>query len=214
MLVPYIRSSSYGNWDFCQMQYYQIYVLGHQNKTNLKAELGTATHRVMEVLGNCKKILQDEDARKKHTFVDDCLGDFVFTQKSLNTDDFVDEVIDRSYEYYRSKSDNDWENNNLRVCVDGKSITCTYDFVKTLTYKGLNDWKGFCDPRTRNIVAMEPHFDLPIEEPWAFFEHQQDGEIIKGQLAIKGTIDMVTQPEDDTIEVIDWKGLPLDTIIP
>ena len=205
MLVPYIRSSSYGNWDFCQMQYYIIYVLGFQNKTLLKAELGTATHKVMEVLGVCKKALQDGDARKSHTINDDAIGDVTFTQKSLNTDEFVDEIIQRSYDWYMSQSENDWVDNNLRVSVDGKSITDTFQFVKTLAYKGLNDWKGVCDPRTRNILDMEPHFDLPIEEDWAHFEYEKNGEKVKGQLAIKGTIDMVTQPKDDTIEVIDWK---------
>ena len=28
---------------------------------------------------------------------------------------------------------------------------------------------------------------------------------LKGQLAIKGTIDLVTKLNDDTIEVVDWK---------
>jgi hypothetical protein len=64
---------------------------------------------------------------------------------------------------------------------------------------------GQFDPRYRNVHHPEPHFDIPIEEDWAKFEYEHNGETIKGQLAIKGTIDLVTLVNDNTIEVIDWK---------
>jgi hypothetical protein len=70
-----------------------------------------------------------------------------------------------------------------------------------LTY---ND--GQFDPRERKIVEAEPQFDIPIEEDWAKFEYKMpNGESVTGQLAIKGTIDLVTEVEDGVIEVIDWK---------
>jgi hypothetical protein len=61
------------------------------------------------------------------------------------------------------------------------------------------------DPRYRNIYYPEAHFDIPIEEDWAKFEYEINGKMVKGQLAIKGTIDLTTLVNDDTIEVIDWK---------
>ncbi|MAJ03272.1 MAG: hypothetical protein CMH03_00685, partial [Marinovum sp.] len=63
-----------------------------------------------------------------------------------------------------------------------------------------------------NVVDPEPHFDIPIEEDWAKYEYEMpNGEVIEGRLAIKGTIDLVTKIDDDTIEVIDWKtGRRLD----
>ena len=60
-------------------------------------------------------------------------------------------------------------------------------------------------------MAAEPHFDIPIDEDWAHFEYEIDGKKIKGQLAIKGTIDLVTESSEGIIEVIDWKtGKRLD----
>lgn len=202
ILVPYIRSSSYGNWDFCQLQYYQVYVLGHQNKTNLKAELGTATHKVMEILGCCKKAIQDKGDL---VVEDDALGLVEFTKKSLFTNKFVDSLTRRSYDYYRSRSVNDFDKPTFSVKVDGKNYTKTFEFVTKMVDLGVNGWKGVYDPRVRDIRAMEPHFDLPIEFDWAKFEFEENGITHKGQLAIKGTIDTVTNLNDNTIEVIDWK---------
>ena len=72
--------------------------------------------------------------------------------------------------------------------------------------------KGLFDPRNRKIVAAEPHFDIEIEEDWAKFDYEMpDGQRITGNLAIKGTIDLVTEVEDGIIEVVDWKtGRRLD----
>mgnify|MGYP001226067038 FL=1 len=62
------------------------------------------------------------------------------------------------------------------------------------------------EQRERKIVAAEPQFDIPIEEDWAKFDHvTPDGKKEKLQLAIKGTIDLVTEVDDGVIEVIDWK---------
>ena len=202
ILCPYIRSSSYGNWSFCELQYYQIYVLGYQNMSGLKAELGTATHKVMEVLGNCKKILQDGG---KQSFKDDAIGEVKFTKKGLYTDKFVDSLIERSYNHYKSQSKNDFNKPNFKVQVEGVWIKDTFEFVSTLAHMALKSWNGNYDPRERNILAMEPHFDLPIERDWAHFEFEKDGKMHKGQLAIKGTIDTVTTLDPETIEVIDWK---------
>jgi len=72
---------------------------------------------------------------------------------------------------------------------------------QALTY---ND--GQFDPRERKIVQAEPQFDIPIEEDWAKFNYKMpNGESVAGQLAIKGTIDLVTEVDDGVIEVVDWK---------
>lgn len=202
ILVPYIRSSSYGNWDTCELQYYQIYVLGYQNKSNLKAELGTATHKVMEILGCCKKAIQDN---LELIVKDSALGTIKFTKKGLYTDKFVDSLIEKSYNWYKSQSVNDFNKPTFSVKIENKNYTNTFEFVKKMVYTGLKGWNGVYDPRNRNIRAMEPHFDLPINYDWAKFEFEKDGVLHRGQLAIKGTIDTVTNLNDNTIEVIDWK---------
>ena len=55
MLVTYIRSSSYNNYAYCEMQYFMTYVLGYQSKSGKKADMGTMVHKVMEVLAGLKK---------------------------------------------------------------------------------------------------------------------------------------------------------------
>jgi len=200
ILIPYFRSSSLGCHSFCEMQYYQIYGLGYQNASGLKAVLGTCTHRVMEILGKCKKILQDGD---KQSFIDDAIGLVKFTKKGLHTDKFVDDLIRRSYDYYgASHPELDFNKPKFSEKVDDETIKDTFKFVEKLVYVGLKNWKKEYDPRTSNVLAIEKHFDLPIEKDWAHFEHEGK----KMQLSIKGTIDSVMLPDSNTIEVVDYKS--------
>ena len=67
------------------------------------------------------------------------------------------------------------------------------------------------DPRNRKIVDAEPHFDFVIDEPWADYNYTLNNENIHGKLAMKGTIDLITEVDDGVYEIIDWKtGRRLD----
>jgi hypothetical protein len=106
----------------------------------------------------------------------------------------VNDLIDKSYESYTTQeSHHNWYRKDKDEC-------------RKWTWMAL-DWNsGQFDPRNRDIVAPEPHFDIPIDEDWAKFKYTMpDGREVEGQLAIKGTIDLVTQVDKDTIEVVDWK---------
>ena len=198
MLVTYIRSSSYNNYKFCEMQYFLTYVLGHQSISGKKAQLGTIVHKVMEVLGGCKKIFQDS-TEKEMLLNDDALGELSFPKRRLYTKKFVNEIIKLSYEHYTKNCTHNYTN-------------ADYKFCEKATWDGLTYNEGQFDPRERNIVASEPHFDIVIDEEWAKYEQVlPDGSVIKGNLAIKGTIDLITEVEDGILEVIDWKtGRRLD----
>ena len=190
MLVTYIRSSSFNNYSFCQMQYFLTYTLGHQSTSGKKAQLGTIVHKVMEVLAGCQQLIQN---KKKMLLVDDALGDIKFTRKKLASDKFVNDLVQMSYDWYTSN------------CTH-KYTKGDYKFCEETTWTALNHSDGTFDPRNRKIVASEPHFDIVIDEPWAKFDYTlPSGEKLEGQLAIKGTIDMVTEVSDGTIEVVDWK---------
>ena len=192
MIVTYIRSSSYNNYEYCQMQYFITYVLGHRSISGKKAQLGTIVHKVMECLASCKKHLQDKE-RKSMSIMDDAIGKINFTPKSLYTKAFVCRLLKRSYEYYSDNCVHNYTNADFKFCQKSVDDALSY-----------ND--GQFDPRNRKIVAAEPQFDIPIEQDWAKFKYKMpDGETIKGQLAIKGTIDLVTEVSDGVIEVIDWK---------
>jgi len=192
MLVTYIRSSSYNNYEFCQMQYFMTYVLGLPSDSGKAAERGTMVHKVMEVLANLKLFQQNNPRRKFLETTDDVLKKVRVKKDRLMEKDFVEELLDLSYDGYRKDSPNKW------IPSDRKEIS-------RLTWLGLDHNDGQFDPRLRQILNPEPHFDIEIKEDWAKYEYEVDGKKLTGNLAIKGTIDLVTSIDDDTIEVIDWK---------
>ena len=192
MLVTYVRSSSYNNYSFCEMQYFITYVLGHQSDSGKKAEMGTMAHKAMEILAGLKKFQQDNSRKKYLVVEDDAAGKIRVHKDKLYTDDFVDELIDSSIDCYTKDSKHKF------YPADRKAVSET-----VWTFLTHND--GQFDPRQRNIHHPEPHFDIPIEEDWAKFEYEINGKKVEGQLSIKGTIDLVTLLDEDTIEVIDWK---------
>lgn len=188
MLCPYIRSSSYGAYEYCALKYFFNYVLGWSEPPNSKAQMGTVVHKVMEVLAVCKKTLQDEENPKKtkFSFTDEHIGEISFTKKSLFTKDFVSNVLDKSFDHYSQKdTTNNYGEKEYNTCAEWVDMGLEY-----------ND--GQFDPRNRIITAPEMEFDLPIMEDWAL---DQNG----NRLAIKGTIDLVTQVGEDTLEVVDYK---------
>lgn len=193
MLCPYIRSSSYNGYEYCQMQYYFTYVLGYQSPSGKKAQLGTIVHKVMEILATLKKAQQDNPKSKSLKITDDAVGEVKCTVKSLYTQKFVDTLLKMSYGHYTSNCMHSYTNADYKFCDELVNIAIEY-----------ND--GQFDPRNRKIVAAEPHFDIPIEEDWAKFKYEdENGQEIESQLAIKGTIDFVTEVDEGVIEVIDWK---------
>lgn len=199
MLCTYIRSSSYNNYDYCQMNYFLTYVLGFQSDSGKRAEIGTMVHKVMEVLAGLKKYQQDNPKVKYLKVEDDAIGSYKVHVDKLLTQDCVDELTELSIKSYKAQSKHDWSKSDFAEVKRLVKITLEY-----------ND--GQFDPRFRDVVDPEPHFDIPIEEHWAKFEYElPNGEKVSGQLAIKGTIDLVTKVSDDVIEVVDWKtGRRLD----
>ena len=176
------------------MQYFITYVLGYRSSSGKKAVLGTMVHKVMEVLAGLKKFQQDNPKRKYLEIVDDVCGKVKVHVDTFASKEFVEEIADVSYEEYGKQ-----ESHIRFTKADRKEIS-------RLIWLTLDFDEGSYDPRNRNVLFPEPHFDIPIEEDWAKFEYElPDGKVIDGQLAIKGTIDLVTSVTDDIIEVIDWK---------
>lgn len=227
MLITYIRSSSYNNWDFCQMQYYMNYVLGLPRSSAKKADQGTIVHKVMEVLANCKKEMQRSWCPPQtFTYKDEHIGlvewnsDEFLKPTALTNDEvdainktrinkytykhdakipygtihygkeFVDDIFERAYDYYSS---DDWKPVDRKDCYNW-------------TWMAIEYKNGMFDPRRRNIVDAEPHFDFEIDKPWATYKWTlPDGQEISGKLGIKGTIDLITTHPGGIIEIVDWK---------
>jgi len=199
MLITYIRSSSYNQWDYCEMSYFLTYVLGYQQDSGKKAELGTIVHKTLEVFASIKKALQESGQRQKFLEInDDAIGKYRIEKNKLLLDETVEDVLEKSFNYYSSISKHEWSTSDRSECLK-------------LVLNTINFNNGQFDPRLSNIIDPEPHFDIPIDEEWAKFTYEIDGKMVNGQLAIKGTIDLVTKVSDDTIEVIDYKtGKRLD----
>ena len=197
MITAYIRSSSLGTLKMCETQYYISYVLGIEQKTNQRAELGTIFHKVMECLALCRL---REQSGEHYEIVDDAVG-VIDANFDYDSDGGVSILIDRAYDYYSKRSVHEYKKSHYKE-------VCQW-VPDTLTYKG-----GIYDPRRRNIFAAEQKFDIEIPYEWAKYKHELHGETVEGNLRIKGTIDLILSVNDSTLEVCDWKGLPLDTKIP
>lgn len=189
MIITYLRSSSYATHSFCEMQYMLEYVLGHKSPSNKKADKGTICHKILEILANIKFAIQNNQPECN----DEIIG--LININNYNLDYIIDEV----YKYYTAQFKNhEWEPKDLKDC-------------RLWVNKAITGNNGAFDPRNREIVQSEQHFDIMIDKPWSKYEYETKDGIITGNLAIKGTIDLITKVNDSTLEIIDWKtGKRLD----
>lgn len=189
MIITYFRSSSYNAHNMCEQQYFFEYVLGWRGPSNKKADKGTIVHKVLEILAIIKQGIQD----KKKIVTDDILGEIQVSKYSL------DIIIEKVYKYYTNEFKHHiWENKDYKDC---------YNWV----YKAINYHNGLFDPRNRIIVCPEQRFDIEIKKPWSAYKYETSDGVLEGNLAIKGTMDLITKIDDNTYELIDWKtGRRLD----
>lgn len=173
----------------CPMQYMIEYVLGHKSPSNKKADKGTICHKVFEILAWIK--LSSQQGRPY--FYDDVIGQVDVYNYDL------DNIKKLVYQHYTSQfTHHEWTNKDSEEC--NKWVD-----------KALIHNNGMFDPRNREILQPEQHFDIEIKKDWAKYSWDTKQGKLEGYLAIKGTIDLITQIDSNTIEVIDWKtGRRLD----
>lgn len=173
----------------CEQQYFIEYVLGLRGPSNKKADKGTICHKVLEILA----IIKQAEQNSQDTIDDDVVG--ILNTKSYN----LDHIIEKVYQYYTSQfKHHEWKPVDFKDC-------------KEWVYKAIELNNGMFDPRNRDILCPEQHFDILIEKPWAKYSYDTDEGKLEGYLGLKGTIDLITRIDDNTLEVIDWKtGKRLD----
>ena len=173
----------------CEQQYFIEYVLGYRSPSNKKADKGTIVHKVLEILAFIKQGLQDN----LDFVIDDIMGDVSTTEYDL------DNIIDVVYQYYSShNSHHNWKPRDHKDCKDW-------------VYKAISFNDGMFDPRNRHILQPEQHFDFEIDKKWADYSYNTTEGKLSGKLALKGTVDLITLVNKDTIEIVDWKtGRRLD----
>ena len=173
----------------CEQQYFLEYVLGWRGPSGQKADKGTIVHKVLEILAVIKQAQQD----KQDTIIDDIVGKLDTNNYNLNT------ITEQVYKHYSdSSSHHKWSPKDYKDC-------------NAWVYKAIEFNNGMFDPRNRNILCPEQHFDFEIKKNWAKYSFDTSEGKLSGNLALKGTIDLITLVDDNTIEVIDWKtGRRLD----
>lgn len=192
MIITYFRSSSYNGWSICPQQYFMTYVLGMPQPSGKKAEMGTILHKVMECLAHGKLAVQNGE----NSFTDEVSGTMPISEDTLFNPQLVERLFEKSFNYYSAPT------HSIHPYTDKDKETIWKWCCDTLEY-----YDGMFDPRKRDIVAPEPHFDFEIDEPWAEYEYVlPNGEKLEGKLRVKGTIDLVTRIASDVYEVVDWKS--------
>ena len=138
----------------CPQQYFLEYVLGNRSPSNKKADKGTICHKALEILAYIKLGLQNKDT----FYNDDILGKINIKKYDL------DHIIDTVYNYYTSQfKHHAWEAKDLKDC-------------RLWVNKALSDHNGAFDPRNRNILQPEQHFDIVIQKSWSKYSYQtKDG---------------------------------------
>lgn len=174
----------------CEQQFFIEYVLGWRGPSGHKADKGTIVHKVLEILAVIKQGQQNGELNIN----DDILGEISTTNYNLNS------IIELVYKYYsENNSHHKWAPKDYKDC-------------HSWVYKAIEFNGGMFDPRNRHILCPEQHFDFVIDRPWAKYNYTlPDGSKLEGNLALKGTIDLITKVDDKTLEIIDWKtGKRLD----
>jgi hypothetical protein len=167
----------------CEQQYFIEYVLGWRGPSNQKADKGTIVHKVLEILAFIKKATQEN----QKAIDDDIAGKINIKKYNIET------IFDLVYKHYTN-------NNSHHIWKEKDKTDCLSWVYKTLEFNG-----GMFDPRNRDIVCPEQRFDFTIDKPWAKYAFNTDEGRLEGNLALKGTIDLITKIDDNFYEIIDWK---------
>lgn len=125
--------------------------------------------------------------QNKKSIKDDIAG-------KINVQEYdLEKIFNKVYKHYTDSSPHHtWEDKDKADCLNW-------------VYKTIEFNCGMFDPRNRDIICPEQHFDFIIDKPWAKYSYDTNEGKLEGNLALKGTIDLITKVDDNFIEIIDWK---------
>ena len=142
------------------MKYFGEYVLGHKSEAGIKADKGTITHKVLEILAKIKLARQQREYSAITLHDDEICG-------YIDIDSFdLHDICEKVFNYYAKIKDQPWTDKDFKDCELWVN--------KAIDFNG-----GAFNPLNMNIVAPEQHFDLVIDEPWAHYEYVLDGKKIE-----------------------------------
>jgi hypothetical protein len=146
---------------------------------NNKASKGNIVHKALELLAQ-RKFCEQNDI----TTFNDELGIFSTT---LLTPELALETA-YAAESARTAKQYVWDIYDKRDCSKWLNAALAAN-------------NGMFNPLKRHVIEPERYFELEIVEPWAAYNYNG----VDGYLGLKGTLDLITKVDDDTIELIDWK---------
>lgn len=92
----------------------------------------------------------------------------------------IEDILDKVFSYYKDK------NPELNLVEKDKKESLE------LFNRAINYSKCSFDPKKMNVIEVEKFFELPVDKEW-------------GSLKLRGVIDLITQIDDRTIHIFDWK---------
>lgn len=225
MICTYIRSSALGSYEYCEQSHFINYNLGIQQVPRVKTVIGTVAHKVLELLAISKKYIQDNPKAKKIMFTDDALGDLCIDKDSLfveteltpleitkinssrvNKDVYMHPVfLEENAKRRGAEVIGELIQKTINVYKDDRWARIDEKHAANFVWMALEWANGEFDPRNRDIFFPEKQFDFILERDWSSYEFEMNGQMYRGNLAIKGTIDLITKVNENTLEIIDWK---------
>lgn len=189
MYVTYLRSSSMGTHRLCEFQYAIQYQLNDRGRPNWRTEVGSMVHKGLELLARQKVAWQKDEP----TFFDEEVGK-TYDAATLT----LEQAAREAFVHYSTKnlSQTTWTEEH-------------YEDVLQNVKNVVEHRDGLFDPRKRNIVSPELFFDFALDDlPWSYYSYRDphDGSRVEGHLRLKGTIDLVTEVDKDTLEYVDYKS--------
>ncbi len=182
--LPYVRSSNYGTFDLCPHKFFIVYNLGIEDVVSKRTEMGSIFHKFMELLARS----HIATLNKQEGFESEGIG-------WISIDDYsIDTLTELAFRYQsKTRPDLDWSLADLKEC-------------KKWSEKGIEYNNGELDPRKQDILEIEKYFDFTIDADWANYKYDfLSGETVTGKLACKGTIDLITKVNEDTLHIVDYK---------
>jgi hypothetical protein len=184
------------------LRFFGQYCLGIKQASGPKARLGTIAHKILEILGECKKLTQEKDP--KYAYFDQ------ETQIQLEFDNIMDIDIDQLsqnvYQFYIKDIDPNSVPKSYQRKDPKKSVQAWLPFreIKKSVDNIMNMTPRSFDVRQMEVVATELKYDIEIKEPWATYDFTFKGKHHKGHLRLKGSIDLVIS-NNGRIEILDYK---------
>jgi hypothetical protein len=211
------------------MQYYLNYVLGIPNIVGKKAVIGTGVHHILEILALLKVKLQKEPNSKNLSVNSNLIGEVNVSVEDLYKESKLT-IIEVS-DINKSRANKTIYTYDVQLPFNHKRIGAEFvqNLIKLVSYKlaesSDKEWdatdfrmvqnctwillemdEGIHDPRNKKIIESEKHFKLSLKEfDWAKFDYIVDGEKLSGYLEIMGTVDLISELDNNGLHITDYK---------